>query len=1195
VLNRIVTKHEPPFDFDSVILSRRNARGWTQAELAEKLGVTNVTISRWEKRKVTPSSAAWGKFLDVAGDGPEAAQMSDRRRALTQRPVDFLGNGLAVQALIEGERLAFGHLTNPAFATEIAKIDPLPHQRIAVYEHMLNQPRLRFLLADDAGAGKTIMTGLYIREMLARRLIKRILIVPPAGLVGNWQNELSELFGLEFSVVEMSSSKKSLNPFLDGETSNQLICSVDTLRGDRAFSKLAEEGVTPFDLVVFDEAHKLSCRQDADLTIRRSARYELAEALAGVSNPRSKRHLDWSARHLLLLTATPHMGKEYPYFALWRLLDPQTFSTLEAFTVIPKESRERHFVRRTKEEMITFDGKPLYPKRNTDTFSYDLTQGEVSEQALYDKTTEYLRYVYNHAKLLKNNAAQLALGVFQRRLASSTYALLRSLERRAEKLDRVIDDVISGKIDIAELARRAAKLTQDDDPFDARTADEEKAGDGEEENEQLEETILGNFVATTINDLQVEKEYVTGLIDLARAVQASGQESKFDRLRGIIEDKRFRNEKLLVFTEHRDTLNYLNNRLKGLGFTGQIASIHGGMHYQERGQQVAYFRKPIEEGGARIMVCTDAAGEGINLQFCWVMVNYDVPWNPARLEQRMGRIHRYGQKRSEVFIVNLVAGTTREGRVVKTLLEKMEIIRKELKSEKVFDVVGRIFEGTSITDYMRRALDGEDLDAVTRDLGGRLTKEQVTALAEQERHLYGGGGDVAARLPGLKEKMASEVYSQLLPGYVRQFVQDAVPVLHLRMNPIGEGERFRITPGRRGALDPLLTVLADRSAAHFEVTFSRPMRGDTGPLWLHPGEPVFDCFRDLLDQAAQEDASRGAVFVDPQTRSSYLLHLAKATIIRRADPTLTALGKDEVLENALVGIRQTEDGSFELRPVEEFLILEPRMGGLPPDGQRLALSAAGRIEEARAYLVGTVARDLARKHRNQLNADLAERIEFVRQGFFYDQKQLVEARALWSKRRRDGHPSADREIECIREQQLAWEARFREAEETILREPALIGVGPVEFIAHVLVRPAGEGESSLHFDEEVERIAMEVAMAHERAVGATVHDVHTPVLALKAGLNSPWPGFDALSIRPDGSRRCIEIKGSARQANIHISANEWAAAANRRGDYWLYTVFDCASPLPRLIAVQDPFGNLIEKAEGFELAATDILQYGQSL
>ena len=636
-----------PNDYAALVRTARLARGWTQEELAERLAVTNVTISRWEKGRVEPSASLWEKFLEFA----------DSRSKLTvgfpkgdqPRLVDFMGDGLAVRAMVEGERLAYGHLANPAFATEVSKIDPLPHQRIAVYEHMLKQPRLRFLLADDAGAGKTIMTGLYIREMLSRRLIQRILIVPPAGLVGNWQNELRELFGMEFAVVTGSDlSSWNANAFAIGPNADRVICSVDTLSRERAFLRLTEDGVLPYDLVVFDEAHKLSARQDADLTVRRSGRYELAEALAGVPNRKPEWNLGWSARHLLLLTATPHMGKDYPFFALWKLLDPQTFSTIDAFQAMPRESRERFFIRRTKEEMVTFDGQPLYPKRTADTFSYDLTQGPVSEQALYDQTTEYLRHIYNRAKLLNKTAAQLALGVFQRRMASSTYALLRSLERRLQKLDDVIDDVIAGKIDLLKLARQAAQLSEDDDPFDAHTADEEAGGEGEEANERSEDAILGSFVATTIADLEIEKEYVSNLLTLARKVQDLGHESKFERLRGIIEDKRFRNEKLLVFTEHRDTLTYLKSRLDGLGYTGQVASIHGGMNYLVRGDQVAFFKKPIEEGGARIMVCTDAAGEGINLQFCWVMANYDVPWNPARLEQRMGRIHRYGQKRSEV-------------------------------------------------------------------------------------------------------------------------------------------------------------------------------------------------------------------------------------------------------------------------------------------------------------------------------------------------------------------------------------------------------------------------------------------------------------------------------------------------------------------------------------------------------------------
>lgn len=1176
----------PPYNFPEIVRARRAARGWTQKDLAEHLNVTNVTVSRWEKGKVEPSPLLWEKFLEVVGDKPQTAPA---RRSIPPK-IDFLGDGLAVRALVERERLVFGHLANPAFATEVAKIDPLPHQRIAVYEHMLQQPRLRFLLADDAGAGKTIMAGLYIREMLARRLIRRILVIPPAGLVGNWQSEMRELFGLDFSVVVGADlASRNSNPF----EADKVICSVDTLRGARAFGKLAEEKVLPYELVIFDEAHKLSARQDADLTVRRSARYELAETLAGVPNRKPEWNLSWSARHLLLLTATPHMGKDYPFYALWRLLDHQTFSTHEAFQAMPKDYRERFFIRRTKEEMVTFDNKLIYPKRITDTFSYELTQGAVSEQALYDQTTAYLRHIYNRAKLLNKTAAQLALGVFQRRMASSTYALLRSIERRIERLNGVIDDVIAGRIDLVALAKKAARLKEDDDPFEAHTADEEQEGDGVEGNEVSEEEILGSFVAATLADLEIEKEYVTDLLHLARKVQELGHESKFEKLRGILEDKRFKNEKFLIFTEHRDTLIYLKERLDGLGFTGQVASIHGGMNYLERGAQVAFFKKPIEDGGARIMVCTDAAGEGINLQFCWVMINYDVPWNPARLEQRMGRIHRYGQRRSEVFILNLIAGKTREGRVVKTLLDKLEAIRKELKSEKVFDVIGRIFDGKSITEYMRRSLEGEDSEQLMLELGGQLTKEQVNALAERERRIYGDGGDVAARLPALRDKMATEVYSQLLPGYVRQFVQDAAPFVGVKLTSFED--KFRLSAARARALDPLLPLLEAKTGNVLDITFSRPPRDAAGPLWIHPGEVVFDKFCELLEGIAVPHAQRGAVAVDPTSSSSYLLHLGKVTIVRRADPSLPALSKDEVLEQVLVAIRQFEDGTMECRPVEEFLLLEPRNGGLPLDAQRLAVSAEGRIGEAQGFMVSFFAKEMAQRHRDRMNANLSSRIEFLRQGYLFEQKEMLEARTLWSKRRREGHPLAEKEINRIKTLQDAWKFRLHDAEQTVLREPALVGVGPVEFIAHVLVRPAATDEESLRYDGEVERIAMEIVMAHERALGAKVQDVHTPELALRAGLISAWPGFDILSHRPDGSRRCIEIKGRAATGNIHISTNEWAAAANRREEYWLYAVFGCASAAPNLVAVQDPFSKLVEKTNGFELSATDILAQGTPL
>jgi superfamily II DNA/RNA helicase len=222
-----------------------------------------------------------------------------------------------------------------------------------------------------------------------------------------------------------------------------------------------------------------------------------------------------------------------------------------------------------------------------------------------------------------------------------------------------------------------------------------------------------------------------------------------------------------------------HTRLEGIGFGGQVARIHGGMDYKGRQEQVDFFRKPVPEGGARCLVATDAAGEGINLQFCWLMVNYDVPWNPARLEQRMGRIHRYKQRHDPVVIINLVAGKTREGRVLKTLLDKLERIRRELNSDKVFDVVGRLFEGVSLREYLEQALTEEGAEAVSRRIEGTLTREQVAALAEQEKRLYGDGGDVKARLPEQEAQLERERWRKLLPGYVRRFVVQSLPLLGL--------------------------------------------------------------------------------------------------------------------------------------------------------------------------------------------------------------------------------------------------------------------------------------------------------------------------------------------------------------------------------------------------------------------------------
>ena len=1178
-----------PSDFADRIRQYRDRLGLTQGELAARLGVSFATVNRWENGQTKPSPLAWQRLIRL--DEGES-EVTEAKAAPVEPPVlDFTGSPQVVRALAEGERLSFGHMFNPAFATEISQIDPLPHQRIAVYEHMLKQFPLRFLLADDAGAGKTIMSGLYMREMKARRLIKRILIVPPAGLIGNWQRELATLFSLPFRIVTGADARKT-NPFI-GECSDSLIVSVDTLTSSRMFSRLRDPSVVPYDLVIFDEAHKLSMDRGNDLRVRKTERYKLAEAMTGVGGVDEAWRLPWAAHHVLLLTATPHQGKDYPFYALWRLLEPEVLSTPEAFDEYPPERRKAHFIRRTKEEMVHLDGQPLYPKRISDTLGYDLTQGQIGEQTLYDETTDYMRHVYNRAKLLNRSAARLAMSVLQRRLASSTYALLRSFGRRIDKLDDLILQVQEGKLTEEQLVVLQRRLAEEDDVLDTKTGDEEGTEDGREESEVSEERLLAGVVAASLTDLVVEREQVVGLRDLARKVYDQGAESKFDKLREVLTDARFSGEKFIVFTEHRDTLDYLVQRLGGMGYTGQIAQIHGGMYYTDRQEQVERFRQPHEDGGSRFMICTDAAAEGINLQFCWIMINFDVPWNPARLEQRMGRIHRYGQKHDPVQIVNLIAPKTREGLVIQTLLSKLETIRDSLGSEKVFDSIGRLFQGVSLKTYMEQAI-VEGVDTVSHDLDGRLTHEQVEALALKEKMLYGDGGDVKRQLPRLRDDLQQEAYCRLLPGYVRHYVESAAPLVDIEIGGDLDG-CFSMRPASKGAVDPLLHTLEMYPAQQRDcLTVIRPAPDEKDVrIWVHPGEPVFERFRALVSDRLGDQALRGAVFIDPLTAKPYLFHLALVSVVRQADPELPDLVSEEVLDCQLVGVKQFEGAEVSLCPVEHLLLLK---GGhaLPPAAQRLALAAEKLKGQAEAFMVERVSRSMAMDRRKALLDTLPEREQFIQRGFDFQEAELAAARVKQSEKSRSGNTAAVKALREIKAQQRSLSHRRATALATLRREPELIAPGNLTCLAHAMVVPSADPDDLERHDTEVEQVAMDLARAVEEAAGATVKDVHTPPLARAAGLTDN-PGFDLLAVYPDGRRRAIEVKGRANTGDVEVSSNEWSAACNHRDGYWLYAVYGCATPAPRLVRVQDPFGNLLAKAKGSLLISATQVQQASTL
>ena len=1198
-----VIPNSAPRDYSQRIKEAREIAGLTQTQLANLIGVSYASVNRWENGQSRPNNLAWQRIIDL-----ELSLQEDSIAKPTSVPdfgashdLDFSASPEVVSAIAEAHRLAYGHLFNPTFASETSLIDPLPHQRLAVYEHMLHQSPLRFLLADDAGAGKTIMTGLYVREMLARRLIRRVLIIPPAGLVGNWEREMRTLFRLQFRVVT-GSDARTANPFAEPE-SHLVIVSVDTLAGERMFAHLADTATEPYDLVVFDEAHKLSADRQPDFRVRKTERYRLAEAIAGAGADGTQWDLPWSTQHLLLLTATPHMGKDFPYYYLWRLLLPETLPTYEAFEQFPAESRKRHFIRRTKEELVHFDGSPLFPTRQCDTLSYTLTQGTGSEQELYDDTTNYIRSYYNRARVLNRSAARLAMSVFQRRLASSTYALIRSFERRVGKIEDMIERIRDGSLTEDELARQQQRLQGIDDAFETTTADEQTTGEDDSDRlEEFEERALGGVVALNLAELEVERIKVNSLLAQARSVFDSREESKFEKLREVLKAPEYAGQKFIIFTEHRDTADFLVHRLEGLGFTGQISTMHGGMSYQERERQVEFFRRGETEEGANFLVATDAAGEGINLQFCWLMVNYDIPWNPARLEQRMGRIHRYGQAHDPVVVVNLVAGATSEGRVLKTLLDKLEAIRLQLQSGKVFDVIGRLFEDVPIKDYIEHALTEEETGQALARLEGTLTEDQVRAIQERERSLYGQGGDVARELDRLNDSVDQEVYRRLLPGFVRRFVENAAPLLDLKI----EGDldsTFRLVPTERRALDPLLPALESRQQGdRGRLTVYRPDRA-ADAMWMHPGEEVFDRLSAAVVGRFRNEGLRGSVFIDPYATQPYLFHVALVSVVRPAvseAPSLSQLPEgplrvSRLLDSKLVGLRQNGDGSVEEASVEHLLLLRGA-ADFAPGSEPLALAARTFTQEAQGFAKG-VAGGMAQTHRQRLIDSLDERLRFVARGFDYQAAELSAARARLTERVQAGDHRVAGELDRVKQRQRSLSAARTDRLDEIRTEPDSIRPGEVEFLVHALVVPSQDPEETEQYDADVEGIAVQVATAYEESFKAQVTDVSRPELARRAGLNN-WPGFDLLSRRPSTTGRsseklAIEVKGRRCRGGVQLQDNEWGSACNNRDTYWLYVVFDCATSHPRLVRVHDPFGKLLAKTREstvFTITESEILE-----
>ena len=755
-------------------------------------------------------------------------------------PWSFDADGGQMRLASEAYRISLAHLFDPYLAVHTSSVEPLPHQISAVYQEMLPRLPLRYVLADDPGAGKTIMTGLFIKELIARGDLKRCLIVSPGSLAEQWQDELFQKFHLRFEILtnDRMESAASGNIFTEVDL---CICRLDKLaRNDSLQEKLK---VSEWDLIVCDEAHKMSATIWGG-EVKYTKRFQLGRLLSNIT------------RNFLLLTATPHNGKEDDFHLFLSLVDPDRFEGTHGNTqqAVDVSDVMRRLV---KEELLKFDGKPLFPERIAYTVNYDLSPIEAQ---LYAAVTEYVQEEFNRADKLNNErktTVGFALTILQRRLASSPEALYQSLRRRRERLEHRLAE--------ERLGKRAADYADLDDDFDEDDF-------APEEQEELEEKVVDHAsAAATIAELEAEIRTLKRLEAMANKVRVSGIDRKWEELSLLLQDNESmfgadgQREKLIIFTEHKDTLNYLTEKIRSLlGSDEAVVTIHGGMVRDERRKVEELFK---QDKGVRILIATDAAGEGINLQRAHLMINYDLPWNPNRLEQRFGRIHRIGQ--TEVcHLWNLVAQEIREGFVFQRLFQKLEEERQALGG-KVFDILGKMtFDNKSLRDLLIEAVrygnDPKVKDRLNQVVDSSLDQGALRKLVE-ERALTDDVMDVHAVME-IKENMERIEAHKLQPHFIEAFFVEAFRSVGGKIRQRESG-RYEITSVPYAVRNRDMQIGYGEPVLHrYErVCFDKiycNVQGQPPAALICPGHPLLEATIDLVRERNVDVMKRGAIFVD---------------------------------------------------------------------------------------------------------------------------------------------------------------------------------------------------------------------------------------------------------------------------------------------------------------------------------------------
>jgi SNF2 family DNA or RNA helicase len=1024
------------------------------------------------------------------------------------RPFDADARDFRLAA--EAQRILLAGLHDPMLAVATSDVQPLPHQIRAVYGELLPRTPLRFLLADDPGAGKTIMAGLYIKELILRDDVRRCLIVAPGGLVEQWQDELSMKFGLDFDILGPG-AEDTLPGRSIFDQKPLLIARMDQLaRNEVLQDQLAQ---TEFDLVVVDEAHRMSASWFGG-ELKASKRFQLGELLSE------------HARHLLLMTATPHNGKEEDFQTFLTLLDRDRFAG-------PGDKKAKSGTvdgimrRMVKEKLVTFDGRPLFPERMADTLRYRLSD---PEQRLYEDVTEYVRNGMNLADRLegkRRNTVGFALTVLQRRLASSPEAIFQSLRRRTERLDKLRIDLLNG-ID-GRVDDTALDEGLDYEEFDASEIEEAE-----------EELVDAATAARTAQELETEILDLRRLSEIARGVLDSQQDVKWRELRGVIDGHVLDRDgktprKLIVFTEHRDTLNYLERRVTALlGKADAVVSIHGAVPRYERRRITAEFTTNPE---VQVLLATDAAGEGLNLQAAHLMVNYDLPWNPNRIEQRFGRIHRIGQ--TEVCrLWNLVAEDTREGDVFIRLLDKIEEQRLAYGGE-IFNVLGTSLGEMSLAKVLKEAIRyGEQPEVQARMF--EVIDEGVAAGLRELLDDEALANEVLTTndLDSLRRQMEDARARRLQPHFIRDAFLEAFHRVGGRVDRRERG-RFEITHVPADVRER--AGRAPVSRRYERVTFEMEtidLPESPRAELLAPGHPLHDAVLNLTIDRLGPVLDRGAVLVSPTASAPALL---VGVVNEVQDATGSTVGKS--FGYAVVGAHGTVS---EAGPA-------PYLDYAPATSEQIAEGTAlPWLHERERDAVSWIIAEQLPAFTHEVTSRRASEYERVRDRVktrLTREVNRLETEALKADADAAAGKKVRRSSETLRRNAEELDKR-KESRLTLIERQLSMAPLPPRITAIALILPAAEAEAFVGQSVDpaarsaIERRGVDATLAAEKALGRIAQEQHH---------NNP--GFDILSREREGEGIRIEVKARVAGADTFtITRTEVLLALNTNPNHRLALV-----------------------------------------